>query len=232
LAELSLLPGFERVDLVPDYGRREQELTFERLLVYHARNYVAQHHCRYSRATQFSIDAFSLIPIILVRNIFDCVVSLIDHIDSEDSANALAYIPNEYRAWDHAKKMDFVIEMIMPWYMNFFVGWNDFASAYWINYEQLVSNPFETIQKTAGELKLGFRDSEIRAALVAVVQRSTRKNVGRIGRGSILSDAQKAKIQGLASYYPSINFSRIGLAPAKETTTNVSASEAAASTRH
>lgn len=156
---LSLLPGYGRVDLVPDYGRREQELTFERLLVFHSLNYVAQHHCRYSRATQFAIDAFSLIPIILVRNIFDCVVSVIDHLDTEDTVNAFAYVPNEFRAWDQAKKIDFVIEMIMPWYMNFFVGWNDFTSGYWINYEQLVSSPFETIQKMAGELKQPRRNA-------------------------------------------------------------------------
>lgn len=143
---LSALPGFARINLVPVYDRREQELAFERLLVAHHLNYVAQHHCRYSLATQHCLRAFSIKPVILVRNIFDCVVSMKDHIDRGidnpvTRIGPLAYIPRAYDGWPAEARLDFVVDMCVPWYFNFFVSWQDSDAGVWVRYEDLLADP-------------------------------------------------------------------------------------------
>lgn len=213
---LSRLPNFQRVDLVPLYGRREQELAFERLLLFHTVNYVAQHHCRFSIATERSLNAFSIKPIILIRNIFDCIVSLKDYMDTgkqnpEVIIGPTAYVPQTYYGWPEKHKFDFIIDMIIPWYFNFFVGWLDFEGGAWVSYEELVAEPVGSVRRIAGELRLKVEESVIENALAQASQSSTRKNVGKVGRGHALTREQKDRVHKFASYYPSVDFSPIGL---------------------
>jgi Sulfotransferase domain len=213
---LSRLPSFHKVDLVPVYDRREQELAFERLILFHALNYVAQHHCRFSSATERCLNAFSIKPIILIRNIFDCIVSAKDHMDGgEKDSNRIigpcAYVPQRYYSWSDAEKYDFIIDLIVPWYFNFFVGWRDFQTGTWASYEELVGNPLAAVKRIANELHLDINGSGIEEALVAASKAETRKNVGEIGRGSALTSVQKNRVRRFASYYPSVDFSTIGL---------------------
>jgi Sulfotransferase domain len=213
---LSLLPNFHRVDLVPLYGRREQELAFERLILFHSRNYVAQHHCRFSSATERCLNAFSIKPIILTRNIFDCVASAKDRLDSGEGdpgkiIGPTAYVPQSYYSWSDEEKYDFIIDMIVPWYFNFFVGWNDFRTGTRTSYEEVVGNPLAAIKRIANELHLDVNDSEIEGALVAASKVETRKNKGEVGRGRVMTNVQKNRVRRFASYYPSVDFSTIGL---------------------
>jgi hypothetical protein len=213
---LSRLPGFIKADLVPGYDRREQELCFERLLVYHAQNYVAQHHCRYSQATERCLRAFSIKPVILIRNIFDCVVSLRDHIDggASDPARLIgptAYIPDDYFGWPEDVRIDFIIDMIVPWYFNFYLGWRDCPDALWVSYEELVRDPPATIRRITDALCLDAKDAAIEHALHAASLQPTRRNVAVIGRGGSLSEKHRQRICQLSSYYPNRDFGPIGL---------------------
>ncbi len=213
---LALLPNFHRVDLVPSYGRREQELAFERLILFHTLNYVAQHHCRFSAATESCLKAFSIKPIILTRNIFDCIISAKDHLDGGKKdpdiiIGPAAYVPQRFYSWSDEEKYDFIIDMIVPWYFNFFVGWNDFPTGTWASYEELVRNPSAAIKRIANELHLDIIDSEIEGALMAASKVETRKNKGEVGRGRALTNVQKDRVRRFASYYPSVDFSTIGL---------------------
>jgi Sulfotransferase domain len=213
---LSRLPSFHKVDLVPLYGRREQELAFERLLLFHTLNYVAQHHCRLSDATERCLNTFSIKPIILIRNIFDCVVSMKDFLDTgvknpEVIIVPSGYVPQTYHDWHETEKYNFIIDMIIPWYFNFFVGWLDFQGGTWVSYEELVAEPSATIRRIAGELRLNVSDSTIINVLAQASTSPTRKNVGGVGRGHTLTKQQKDRVRKFASYYPSVDFSLIGL---------------------
>jgi hypothetical protein len=213
---LSRLPDFARVDLVPMYDRREQELAFERLLVLHHLNYVAQHHCRYSRATERCLETFSIKPIILVRNIFDCMVSLKDHLDRglaepEIRIGPQAHVPDAYYRWPNEARLDFITDMISPWYFNFFIGWQDCSDGVWVRYEELLANPHATVKRIAGDLALGIDDGAIAAALHAGAHQPTRRNVAVAGRGKSLSDRQRQRIEQAARYYPGRDFSLLGI---------------------
>ena len=213
---LSLLPGYERVHLVPVYDRREQELAFERLLLTYGMDYVAQHHCRFSQATAHCLNAFSVKPVILVRNIFDCIVSQKDQLDESvqipsRKVGPMAYVPEQYSGWPDTEKMDFIVDMFIPWYFNFFVGWQNSGVGLWVTYERMVADPLGTVKYIGHELSLSVDDADIERALKLAENRFTRKNVGKSGRGNILTEQQKEKILTFASYYRSNDFSLIGL---------------------
>jgi len=217
---LSTLPGFAKIDLVPVYDRREQELAFERLLVAHHLDYVAQHHCRYSLATEHCLRAFSLRPVVLVRNIFDCVVSLKDHIDrgTHDPATRigpLAHVPDAYYGFSQEARLDFVVDMCAPWYFNFFIGWQGCKEGLWVRYEDMLADPHATVRRITETFEIGASDAAIDAALATAAHRPTRRNVAVTGRGQTLSAAQRRRIEQFASYYPVRDFSLIGIARAR-----------------
>jgi hypothetical protein len=80
-----------------------------------------------------------------------------------------------------------------------------------ISYEDLLANPAASIKRISDELGLMFGDFEITRALEGASKEETRRNKAMVGRGNVLTSAQKEKIYNFASYYPSHNFSPIGL---------------------
>jgi Sulfotransferase domain len=214
------LPEHQRAHLVPEYDRREHELAFERLIVFHQYNYVAQHHCRLSLPTERYLDIFSIKPVILVRNIFDCVISMKEFIDGGDKVDntidnrivwPFAYVPQDYYCCTDSERFNFVIDMFVPWYFNFFVGWQGFSESKWVTYEELSARPEETVRSISDRFSFGLKQSAIKAALEGASRAPTRKNRAQVGRGEILSNAQKDRIHKFARYYPSNDFSMIGL---------------------
>jgi hypothetical protein len=86
------------------------ELSLERLIGTHDSDWVAQAHVRYSTTTARFIKTFSILPIFQVRNIFDTVVSKMDHIATMSRISPIAYVPKEYMAWDEKRRAEFVVE--------------------------------------------------------------------------------------------------------------------------
>jgi len=88
--------GFSKIPLVPSYGSREQELDIRGLYKYRNINFVAQHHVRYSMYLEELLQQYNVKPVILVRNIYDCIVSLADHLRNESLINPFAVINEEH----------------------------------------------------------------------------------------------------------------------------------------
>ncbi|MHC5059451.1 MAG: methyltransferase domain-containing protein [Planctomycetota bacterium] len=212
---LSLRPGWSKAPLVTGYGRREQELSVERLLAAHRAygNYVAQHHVRYSDVTRRLMERFVLKPVVLVRNIFDAAVSVRDHLLDELPAISQAYVPADIAGWDEERQFHFIADMVMPWYFNFFASWADCPDKLLVAYEEMHADAFAVVRRIADHYGLGVADGEIRAAVEEAggSGEATRKNKGVLGRGDGLPDDVKRKIADLARYYEGVDFSIIGL---------------------
>jgi hypothetical protein len=162
------------------------------------------------------LRAFSIQPVILVRNIFDCIVSLKDHIDKglvdpDTRIGPVAYVPDAYYEWTADARLDFIVDLFSPWYFNFFVGWQDFDDGVWVRYEDLLADPRATVRHIADALTLGVGDEAIAAAVDAAAHQPTRRNVATVGRGGMLSKQQRRRIEHLATYYPGKDFSLIGI---------------------
>ena len=88
------------VALVPGFDHREQELDLSPLLAKGtAGNLLTPHqHCRYSSYTHQVIDALDTRVILQVRNLFDTVASLYDHLTNDETSVPSGFMTREI--WD------------------------------------------------------------------------------------------------------------------------------------
>jgi len=228
------LPGMRRARLVPAHERREQEISTSRLdleiqksLVMREiwrsdrellggrppRGFVGQLHLRYSQPTHDIIERYQLTPVVLVRNIFDVVVSLRDHIADTSPNMAMAYVTDEMRTWPPERMFAFIADMVIPWYLNFFVCWAQSDSHLLITYEEMTADPEGTLGRIADHAGMNVRPPACKAAVdVAGVDKTkTRFNQGVAGRGEQLPAEARARILESIAYYPDVDFSMIGI---------------------
>ena len=203
---ISNIPGMKEAVLTIGHHRREQEICpLECSLVHHF-NYVASHHVRYSKATREIMKQYSIFPVILVRNIYDCVVSLRDHLLRESLDIPQAYVPRNFPVLTTAQQFDFIIDFIVPWYASFFASWSEYEGpAIRLGYEGLVQDFPGAIERIFRAVGVDASRSEIHKALEAVNPAEKRFNVGRVGRGmEKLSGYQVERIRKDFSFYADI----------------------------
>jgi hypothetical protein len=205
-AIIAQLPGMKEVVLTYGHHRREQELCPLQCALFHELNYVTSHHTRYSQATQDILTQFSIFPVILVRNIHDCVVSLRDHLLSESLDIPQAYVPRNFRDLSVERQYDFIIDCMVPWYASFVASWSEYKGpCVAIAYRQLIQDfpaAVGMILKMAG---FDASRADIETAMAKVNPREKRFNVGRVGRGmENLSDHQIGRIRNQFSFYDDI----------------------------
>jgi hypothetical protein len=226
------LPGFRREHLVPSYFRREQELDEAQLKRAFAatdtlrdafvrgtvtapsrpRGFVAQHHVKHNHETQALIDAYDLVPVFLVRNIYDIVVSLRDHVVKSAPYTAAAYVDEDMLAWPEDRMHQFLVDMALPWYIHFYVSWWKADRKLLVTYEDMIADPAREVRRIAQFGRLGW-DEEVFAAALEQIQGGgrTRKNVGGAGRGDVLTDEMHERVRKYCSYYPDVDFTPIGV---------------------
>ncbi len=203
---ISELPGMKEAVLTVGHHRREQELCpLECALVHHF-NYVAAHHVRYSDTTREIMKRYSIFPVILVRNIHDCVVSLRDHLLRESLDIPQAYVPRNFRTLATEQQFDFIIDFIVPWYASFFASWSEYdGPVIRLRYERLTQDIPVAIERILKAIDFGVSRGQILTALQKVNPVERRFNVGRVGRGlEALSGRQIERIREQFSFYRDI----------------------------
>lgn len=211
------LTGFKDLFAVYAAGQNEHELYLPSLVEYADANRVTQQHCRASEANVQMMQAFEISPVILVRNIFDAVVSLLDFY--RQGAYFNTYFRNDFLNLDEPTQIDLLIDNVVPWYLQFVASWDlvekeKRLEIFWLSYEDLTQKKTESIEKLLEFYGLGASRKNIEKSLETVQadSRRNRFNKGIAGRGkTVLSEAQKSRIRQFAKYYPTTDFSRIGL---------------------
>ncbi len=216
---------------MPGFRRREQEICVERLKNAEAvtskaytkwrlgmardepkpAGYVAQMHLRYSEPSGNLMKEYDIRPIVLVRNIFDIVVSVRDHYRNQAVFMSMAYVNDDMKEWPDERLHDFIAEMVVPWYINFFMCWQECDEKLLISYEQVMADKQAAVRKIVDYMDLEIPEGGIEKAFETSGKANTRKNAGVSGRGSELSDEVVEKIRYKASLYPDTDFSLIGL---------------------
>jgi hypothetical protein len=227
---IASLPGMRREQLVNGYDRREQELCVQKLAeakdrtellrarwrdehssAPFPRGFVSQHHVRYSKPTAKLLAVYNFKTVVLVRNIFDAFVSLRDHIVKDSPIAPMAYCSEEMRKWPKDKLHEFIADMLMPWYINFYVCWQLCEDKYLVSYEQLLADIPGKLREIAAFGDLAITDEDISNALARAGDANTKMNKGISGRGAELADSVKDRIRRYAAYYPEVDFAPIGL---------------------
>jgi tetratricopeptide (TPR) repeat protein len=211
------LTGYRDLFTVYAAGQSEHEIYLPALRESAHINTVTQQHCRASDANVHLMQAFSIRPLVLVRNIFDSVMSLLDFYNK--GAFQTSYFRADWQALDEETKVDLLIENVIPWYFQFVASWylaekQKRLEVYWLSYEDLVADKPSSVLKVLEFYGLGAsrRGIEQRIGEIESQERKIRFNKGVTGRGrSGLNNRQKEQIHRLQRFYPSTDFGRIGL---------------------
>ena len=195
----------------------EQDLYLPSVLHVAEADTVTQLHSRASDANVQIMQAFEIRPVVLVRNIFDAVVSLLDFYDG--GASSATFFRADYRSLDDQTRIDLLIDNLVPWYFQFVASWSlaekqKRLEILWLSYEELINNKQASITNVLKFYGLGapLRGIEQRIRETESEKRRMRFNKGVAGRGGArLSETQKARVRSYARYFPTTDFSQIGL---------------------
>ena len=206
------LPGLRRVALVRGHDRRENELALDTLVANHDTDWVAQAHVRHSTATARMIRTFSLLPVVQTRDLADVCVSLHDHLLKIATVNPIAYVPDAYKDWPEARRLEFVVDTFMPWYLNFFLSWSQVDGTVRVGYAELLRDPLSQLRRVAGAAGIDAAAAELDGACERALNAAipTRNRIVE-GRGSRLPPAARRQLLRLADYYAGHDLSSIGL---------------------
>lgn len=204
-----------------DYFNIEQELYLPRLIDNYGRGIVVQQHFKANTANLRLLQAFGLRPVVLVRNVFDVIVSVRDHLAQESIGNIPALYPSShFCAFDQADQFDYLIDFAAPWYLSYYVSWSKAAEDGAIDllrlvYDEAVCDWVGTIRRVLDFHRIDCPDERIEQVVRGMHGRprmETRMNVGVPGRGrALLSPGQCARVASLARFYPGVDFTPIGI---------------------
>ena len=218
---LCALTGYRHYYLACAWDNVEQELYLPRVIDGFGSGRVVQQHFKANRPNLEVLNRFGISPVVLVRNIFDVVASIGDHLIKESLDNLPAVYPTEdFLSFNRSRQLDFVIDMVVPWYITYYVSWYQAEKQkeirfLWVIYEELVADWGMGVRRILDFFGIQKPDTDIARAIettTAQPKERTRLNVGVPGRAnSLLSGSQRERIVRLAEYYPNVDFTRIGI---------------------
>lgn len=214
--------GYTHMHLSDGVKGGEHEPSVARLLLHHHTDYVTQLHLRCSLGTAQIIEKFSLLPVVLYRDIFDTVISMTDDLRNDPfeypafaSPFPIAYIPSNVRLLADEELVSFVIDMLVPWYLGFYGSWYRYPGRkICLSYRELVEETPRVLLAISDYFQLGWSDSAVAQAIARAAREDTRRNRAVAGRGRSLSDDQRQRIVDMCRYFEGVDFSPIGVSPA------------------
>jgi len=208
---------------ISSYGRNEHDIYEPKLIDHYGLNTVTHQHCRLTPANLLLLKKYKIKPVILVRNIYDSIISFQDHILKESQLWPMAHIATDFYDKSSEQQVAFLIDFVLPWYFDFYVGWytalNDKTiDGMMITYEDFMRDKIGTIKGVlnfSGIDSANLSNGQIESYLKSTTgegKDKSRLNQGISGRGLInFSPSQIDKVKRLTSHYPSVDFSPIGL---------------------
>lgn len=210
--------GFKDLFSVYAALQNEHELDLPQFTKFGKQNTVTQQHSRASEANIQMMQAFAIKPVILVRNIYDSVISLLDFYTKGFTFSTF-FDKEEFLQFDEEKKIDLLIEFAIPWYFQFVASWQraereNRLEIMWLTYEQMIADKTKAVENIFEFYGIQAPEEIIRQKIFEIESdgEKNRFNKGIAGRGKVqLTIAQKEKIRHLATFFPTADFSVIGL---------------------
>ena len=195
----------------------EQDLYLPNLIDTYNINIVCHQHTRATAPNLELISEFGIRPVVLVRNVFDCLVSLRDHLEQESRQTPVFNATDGFLAKPHDDQFDELIDIALPWYVSFVTSWKmagtTGSAPLWLTYEEMMADKREAVRRVLDFYGLSQFDDGIDAAISRVDKGSdTRFNKGITGRGQEqLSTQQRQRIIDRFRHYPDLDFSSVGI---------------------
>lgn len=213
---ISEVTGFLTISTSQFFGQNEQDIHEYKFRKFCRDNFVAQQHLKATNNNLAILQAYQLKPIVLVRNIFDTILSLQDHIEKSSPLSPTGYIHEQYFKMSKEDQLLFLIHIHLPWYFNFFVSWEEASSkieTLWISYEEFFGDRVGTLDKILKFHQIDKSHQEIESAISKMSGKKTRLNVGIAGRGAQIPESHRQAVYDLARVWqlPPQSMEKIGL---------------------
>ncbi|MFH6955659.1 sulfotransferase domain-containing protein [Pseudoalteromonas sp. XMcav1-K] len=212
--------GWETMSLLPCYGYRQQELDTKSILQNNRLNkdlFAIQQHCCASEYVLETIALYDIKVVLQVRDLLDCLVSSLDHLDKESVIQPNSFMTIEqWQVLDKDQRTNYIVDFIAPWYFKFITSWTTLLKQYNIKYhivkyEQLLLQPEQVFVDLFEFCGVSMDNLGASVEEIITPDRPSRLNVGITGRGQTLSNNVKQKVDQLRSYYSEIDLSLVGL---------------------
>jgi Sulfotransferase domain len=214
--------GFERKKVSAEGGYYHDTIYLPKLIDVMLKKCIVTQHIRPTLLNRPVISELNLRPIVLVRNIYDVVVSYHDHIKRDgigpldpDKYKLSPEFCSDFFSFDEKRRYDFIIDSIVPWYIFFYVSWYHYTrttkeiDAHWIQYENLISEPRKCLDETLEFL--GYKIPQAKIEQVVGQDLKVNFNKGIVGRGNQITNEQRDRIKRLAAYHEAVDFGMMGL---------------------
>lgn len=196
--------GLRRTRLTPVGGHREQEFSELRLSRYNHVGYVCQHHIKYSAWTQEMIRRYHMTPVVLVRDLFDIVASMRDHLRAEGPIWSMATFNERHVALPDDELDAAIVELAVPWFINFYTGWRHAPDTLMLEYEDVMQDPPAAIKSVLDRAGIANTQDSIRKAIEKGYGQFNRINKGVSGRGMAIRPQTRQRVIDKLSFYPEI----------------------------
>lgn len=198
--------------------QNEHELDLPQLAKFGRANTVTQQHCRATEANIHLMQAFGIRPVVLVRDVFDSLVSLLDFYDGGFTFSTF-FDRDDFARLGRDDRLDLLIEYVLPWYFQFVASWQRAEregrlAMHWLTYEAMSADKPAAITAVLAFHDVTVRREDVERVVAAAEgdQRANRFNRGVVGRGrSGLSEAQRQRVVRLARFFPKADFTCLGL---------------------
>lgn len=161
------------------------------------------------------LAAFDIKPIIIKRSIPDMLASYWDMLESDDNAllhGLNCHIPPGFRNLPRNAKADFIIDVLGPWYANFYAGWLTYAAASpqgvcVIDYQSVQADPAGVVERCLAHAGAPVSRARCEAAVEYAWTRreALRFNKGEIGRGeAYFRPPQLNRLARILGHYPDL----------------------------
>jgi len=211
--------GGRLVRLVQAQGGRDAQLYLPYLLAClldaEAPATIGHVHMQALAANRHFVTALGLKPVIMLRNLADMLASFLDMLEQDEAARAEGLncqVPRDFLARSRAERLDFMVDVIAPWYASYFATWKDFAdedpeTVCVLDYCAFAADPAESLWTALAHADFVVSHAECQAALSSVwLERDRyRFHQGVAGRGRrTFTAAHLERLARLLSYYPQL----------------------------
>ena len=176
-------------------------------------SFVAPLHTRASPYLVTMSKEYSIKPIVMTRNLFDCMVSIKErivryqHKTKASSGLVFSHTIPAHRNMTDVEIERYIIKFVIPWYISFYASWKSAnIESIWITYEDLVTNTEACLSRVLESVHIDPNLQAIKNAIKKSSEDNTRLNVGKVGRGRDLSIAYRSEVAELLRMYPGIDF--------------------------
>ena len=138
------------------YSSNEHDLYLPALMTAKITNGVSQLHMKATPHNIQLMKSFEIKGIILIRNIFDALVSFnrdikiklnAGHLDSGIHGYSFVWLNQNLKKLSEEELTNYCIDFYVPWYLNFITSWSNYKKDYqylFIRYEKLFKNKIDT----------------------------------------------------------------------------------------